>query len=145
MELIKSINRNLDLENTFSKFKSYHTKPCANFALTYQQKIENKNQITKTILIDGKNVTVYDIDLEFWIIFLMDEIKLVKQVQAYPLWSFGAELGWKQDSSPYAFKLKVHKERDVQYYLKGRLSLLHKEFNIEAATPFEGFESIGNV
>ena len=59
--------------------------------------------------------------------------------------SFGAELGWKQDSSPYAFKLKVHKERDVQYYLKGRLSLLHKEFNIEAATPFEGFESIGNV
>ena len=93
VELINSINRNLDLENTFSKFKSYHTKPCANFALTYQQKIENKKQIVKTVLIEGKNVTLYNIDLEFWIIFLMDEIKLVKQVQAYPLWSFGAELG----------------------------------------------------
>ena len=35
---VKKINSNLDLENTFSKFKSFHTKPCANFALTHQQK-----------------------------------------------------------------------------------------------------------
>ena len=35
---VKRINSNLDLENTFSKFKSFHKKPCANFALTYQQK-----------------------------------------------------------------------------------------------------------
>ena len=54
--------------------------------------------------------------------------------------SFGAEFGWKQDS-PYAFKLKVHKDRE-QYHLKGRFSLRNKEFNIEAATPFESFESI---
>ena len=25
--------------------------------------------------------------------YLIDEIKIVKQVQTYPLWSFGAELG----------------------------------------------------
>ena len=37
--------------------------------------------------------TVYDISLDIWVIFLMDEIKLVKQIQTYPLWSFGAELG----------------------------------------------------
>ena len=30
----------LDIENTFSKFKGFHKKPCANLALTYQQKVQ---------------------------------------------------------------------------------------------------------
>ena len=37
---VKRINSNLDLENTFSKFKAFHKKPCANFALTYQHKFK---------------------------------------------------------------------------------------------------------
>ena len=53
--------------------------------------------------------------------------------------SFGAELGWKKN--PYAFKFKVHRDRE-QYHLKGKLSLRHKEFNLEASTPFEGLESV---
>ena len=40
VEAVKRINSNLDLENTFSKFKSFHKKPCANFAMTYQQKFK---------------------------------------------------------------------------------------------------------
>ena len=42
---------------------------------------------------NGETKTVHDISLDVWVIFLMDEIKLVKQIQTYPLWSFGAELG----------------------------------------------------
>ena len=40
VDAVKRINSNLDLENTFSKFKSFHKKPCANFAMTYQQKFK---------------------------------------------------------------------------------------------------------
>ena len=40
VEAVKRINSNLDLENTFSKFKSFHKKPCANVAMTYQQKFK---------------------------------------------------------------------------------------------------------
>ena len=43
--------------------------------------------------VNGKKKTVHDISLDVWVTFLMDEIKLVKQIQTYPLWSFGAELG----------------------------------------------------
>ena len=43
--------------------------------------------------VNGEKKTVHDISLDVWVIFLMDEIKLVKQIQTYPLWSFGAELG----------------------------------------------------
>ena len=43
--------------------------------------------------LNGERRTVHDISLDVWVTFLMDEIKLVKQIQTYPLWSFGAELG----------------------------------------------------
>ena len=43
--------------------------------------------------VGGLERELFDIELEFWITFMMDEIKLVKQEQAYPFWSFGAELG----------------------------------------------------
>ena len=45
------------------------------------------------MIVNGERKTVHDISLDVWVIFLMDEIKLVKQIQTYPLWSFGAELG----------------------------------------------------
>ena len=39
LEKIKDLNTYLGIENTFSLFKSFHRKPCANFAMTFKQKI----------------------------------------------------------------------------------------------------------
>ena len=40
IENVKALNKALDVEQTFSDFKKYHKKPCANFALTYQKKLK---------------------------------------------------------------------------------------------------------
>ena len=40
IDKVKALNKALELEQTFSDFKKYHKKPCANFALTYQKKIK---------------------------------------------------------------------------------------------------------
>ena len=40
IEQIIELNKVLDVDNTFSAFKEFHDKPCANFALTYQKKIK---------------------------------------------------------------------------------------------------------
>ena len=42
---------------------------------------------------DGVTARLFNIKLDLWIIFLSDELKLIKQVIAYPFWSFGAEVG----------------------------------------------------
>ena len=71
---------------------------------------------------------------------MSDTELIVEMITPIRNWqSLGAELGWKKN--PYAFKFKVHRERE-QYHLKGKLSLRHKEFNLEASTPFEGLESV---
>ena len=42
---------------------------------------------------DGVTERLYNINLDLWITFLSDELKLIRQVIAYPFWSFGAEVG----------------------------------------------------
>ena len=42
---------------------------------------------------DGVTARLFNIKLDLWIIFLSDELKLIKQVIAYPFWSFGEEVG----------------------------------------------------
>ena len=54
---------------------------------------KEKESKPRSVIVNGERKTVHDISLDVWVIFLMDEIKLVKQIQTYPLWSFGAELG----------------------------------------------------
>ena len=90
---VVKLNGFLDIENTFSKFKGFHKKPCANLALTYQQKTKDMEGYYVNKTVNGVTKKFYKLKLEYWITFLMDEIKLVTQIQAYPLWSFGAELG----------------------------------------------------
>ena len=38
IDQIQELNALLDVDNTFSIFKEFHHKPCANFALTYRKK-----------------------------------------------------------------------------------------------------------
>ena len=40
LDNIKDLNGYLDLKNTFSIFKTFHRKPCANFAMTFKEKVK---------------------------------------------------------------------------------------------------------
>lgn len=63
----------------------------------------------------GERRELFDIELEFWITFVMDEIKLVKQEQAYPFWSFGAELGGYVGMFLGISFMQVHKKENFQF------------------------------
>ena len=90
---LDQIYERIGVDKTYTQFKRFINRPCINFAMTYQQKVTEKKIKNMTNVINGKNVTLYYFNPEFWIYFLTDEIKIVSQEQAYTLKSFLAEVG----------------------------------------------------
>ena len=97
------------MDNTFTVFKTLRNKPCSNFALIYHKKLKvfsfilikknlkilkkERSQLTYNVTAEGETSLLYNIKQDLWVTFQSDELKLITQAEAYPFWSFGAEVG----------------------------------------------------